>query len=248
MPGSPRCPLAIGRPSAYNAAMDLRSARSLTFLFVALLFAAGHAFWTGSGVDARSGDAVVTTVYDGDTLVVRLGGHETTIRLIGVDTPETSRPDTPVQFYGPEATDFTRTSLEGKRVLLEFEAPDRPGGGVDHYGRTLAYVITGDGKNFNRELVRLGYGRAYTKYPFRYLKEFKAAEKAARAAGLGIWAKEKKAAWSNSGTRGKIIGNVRSHIYHLPGQYGYDKVAEKNRAYFNTEEEAVKAGYRKARN
>jgi micrococcal nuclease len=216
-------------------------------LILAAVAAAGQLFWACNGADARSEDLVVTNVYDGDTLVVSRGGRETTIRLIGVDAPETSRPDTPVQFYGPEATDFTRTSLEGKRVRLEFEAPDRRGGSIDHYGRTLAYVITEDGKNFNRELVLLGYGRAYTKYPFRYLKEFKAAEKAARAAGLGIWAKEKKAAWSNSGTRGKIIGNVRSHIYHLPGQYGYDKVAEKNRVYFNTEDDATKAGYRKAR-
>jgi micrococcal nuclease len=220
-------------------------------MFLALILAStavlGQTFWSCTSGDARSEDVVVTTVYDGDTLVVSLGGHETTIRLIGVDAPETSRPDTPVQFYGPEATDFTRASLEGKRVRLEFEPPDRAGGSIDRYGRSLAYVITGDGRNFNLELVRLGYGRAYTRYPFRYMKEFLAAEESARAAGLGMWAKDKKAAWSSPEKRGRIIGNIRSHIYHLQGQYGYETVAEKNKIYFRTEEEAEKAGYRKAK-
>jgi len=222
--------------------------KSITAILLALAVAASLTFWTYSGGDAGSEDVVVSQVYDGDTIVVGRGWRQTTVRLIGVDTPETARPDTPVQFFGPEASDFTRTSLEGKGVRLEFEAPDRPGGGIDHYGRTLAYVFTKDGRNFNLELVRLGYGRAYTRYPFRYMKEFKAAERAARAAGLGMWSKDRKAAWSDPEKRGRIIGNIRSHIYHLHGQYGYEKIAEKNRVYFNTEEEASKAGYRKAKN
>jgi micrococcal nuclease len=222
--------------------------KSIAAVLVALLAAAGQVLWTQSGGDIRSERVLVSKVYDGDTIVAGRGWKRTTIRLIGVDTPETVKPDHPVEFYGPEAADFTRRSLEGAWVRLEFEAPDRPGGSVDHYGRTLAYVITGDGKNFDLELVRLGYGRAYTKYPFRYSAEFKAAERAAREAGLGIWAKEKKTAWSDPKTRGKIIGNVKSHIYHTPGQYGYNRVAEKNRVYFRSEEQAVKAGYRKARN
>ncbi len=222
--------------------------KSIAAVLLALAIAAGQMFWTYTGGDARSEDAVVTNVYDGDTIVVGRGWRRTTVRLIGVDTPETARPDTPVQFYGPEATEFASRSLLDRRVRLEFESPDRPGGSIDHYGRTLAYVITEEGENFNLELVRLGYGRAFTKYPFRYLKEFKAAELAARAAGLGMWAKDRKAAWSDPEQRGRIIGNIRSHIYHLPGQYGHDRVAEKNRVYFRTEEEAEKAGYRKAKN
>jgi micrococcal nuclease len=222
--------------------------KSIAAILLALAVAAGQTFWTYSGGDARSEDVVVTNVYDGDTIVIGRGWRQTTVRLIGVDTPETARPDTPVQFFGPEATDFTRTMLEGKEVRLEFEAPDRPGGGIDHYGRTLAYVITEDGMNFNLELVRRGYGRAYTRYPFRYMKEFKMAERAARAAGIGMWAKDRKVVWSDPEQRGRIIGNIRSHIYHLQGQYGYEKIAEKNRVYFKTEEEASKAGYRKAKN
>jgi micrococcal nuclease len=200
----------------------------------------------GSG-DARPREQVVVLdVYDGDTIVVLRGGTEATIRLIGVDTPETGRPDTPVQFYGPEATDFTRRSLLGKSIRLEFELPDRPGGGMDKYGRLLAYVLTGDGANFNAELIRLGYGRVYTKYPFSYQPEFQQAERTARRAGLGIWNKPQRAAWSDPVQRGKVIGNVRSRIYHVPGQEGYDRVLEKNRIYFPTEDEARTAGFRKA--
>ncbi len=224
------------------------SKKSISALIVVLLIVAGQTLWTQSGGEIRGDRVIVSKVYDGDTIVAGRGWRQTTIRLIGVDTPETVHPEKPVQFYGPEASDFAKRSLLGKWVGLEFESPNRPGGSVDRYGRTLAYVITADGKNFDLELVRLGYGRAYTRYPFKYMSEFKAAERAARARGLGMWSQEKKAAWSNPETRGKIIGNIRSHIYHLRGQYAYGKISEKNRVYFNTEEEAVKAGYRKARN
>jgi micrococcal nuclease len=228
--------------------MKKYSKKSISALIVVLFIAAGQTLWTQSGGEIRGERIIVSKVYDGDTIVVGRGWKQTTIRLIGVDTPETVHPDKPVQFYGLEASDFAKRSLLGKWVRLEFDAPNRPGGSIDHYGRTLAYVITEDGGNFDLELVRLGYGRAYTRFPFKYMNEFKAAEHAARAQGRGMWSQEKKAAGSNPETRGKIIGNIRSHIYHLHGQHGYDKVLEKNRVYFSTEEEALKAGYRKARN
>jgi micrococcal nuclease len=222
--------------------------KTIRALGLAVVIAAFPAADSLSRADTQAESVVVSTVFDGDTVVVLLGGREVTIRLIGVDTPETARPDTPVQFYGPEASDFTRRSLLGKQVRLEFEAPGRPGGATDKYGRTLAYIITSDGTNFNLELVKLGYGRAYTKYPFKYQRAFEEAEKAARKAGLGMWNKDKRAAWSDPGQRGTVIGNTRSRIYHLPGQDGYNKVREKNRIYFPTEEEAQKAGFRKANN
>lgn len=215
------------------------------FIFILLLLGVTGAAWTGA---PPKENVPVTKVFDGDTILVRLNGREITVRLIGVDTPEVSRPDTPVQFYGPEASEFTRRTLEGKRIKLEFEEPDRAGGSVDQYGRTLAYVITEDGGNFNWELVRRGYGRVFDKYFFRYLKEFRQAERAARAAGLGIWNSRKRAEWTDPAARGRIIGNINSRIYHLPGQSDYGKVREKNRIYFPSEEEAQKAGFRKARN
>jgi micrococcal nuclease len=206
----------------------------------------GLGAWHGETAPAE--EAMVIDVYDGDTIVVQRGVRQATVRLIGVDTPETSRPETPVQFHGPEAADFTRRSLLGKIVRLEFEPPDRPGGAIDKYDRMLASVFTPDGKNFNLELVRLGYGRAYTVYPFTQQRTFEKAGRAAKKAGLGMWNREQRARWTDPATRGRVIGNIRSRVYHLPGQDGYTKVLEKNRVYFDSEEEAVTAGYRKARN
>jgi micrococcal nuclease len=226
--------------------------RTLTHA-VCLLIVVGALTAPAGTIGARQGEPVpdeefmVIDVHDGDTIVVQQGRTSATVRLIGVDTPETGRPDTPVQFYGPEASDFARRSLFGKIVRLEFEPPDRPGGAVDKYGRLLAYVFTPDGANFNLELLRQGYGRAFTVYPFTRQRTFENAERTAKKAGLGMWNREHRARWSDPATRGRVIGNIRSRIYHLPGQDGYTKVLEKNRVYFESEEEAIKAGYRKAR-
>lgn len=191
---------------------------------------------------------LVTDVIDGDTVKVLRGRRQETVRLIGVDTPETGRPGTPVQFYGPEASLYTRRALIEKRVRLEFEPWDRPGGGTDTYGRVLAYVFTDDGRNFNLELIEQGYGRAYTRYPFRYERAFREAEQTARAARRGIWNDAERSAWLDPRRRGAVIGNIRSNIYHVPGQRYYDAIEEKNRIHFRTEEDARKAGFRKAKN
>ena len=191
---------------------------------------------------------LVTDVIDGDTIKVLRGRRQDTVRLIGVDTPETGRPDTPVQFFGPEASLFTRRALLEKRVRLEFEPAGRPGGSRDKYHRVLAYVFTDDGRNFNLSLIEQGFGRAYTRYPFRYEREFRKAEQTARAAGRGLWDEAKRAEWSDPVRRGGIIGNLRTDIYHVPGQRYYGSISEKNRVYFRTEDEALKAGFRKAKN
>jgi micrococcal nuclease len=202
-----------------------------------------------AGTEAPPSERVlVTDVLDGDTIKVLRGRRQETVRLIGVDTPETGRPGTPVQFCGPEASLFTRRSLLEKRVKLEFEIPDRPGGGTDKYGRTLAYVFTDSGRNFALELIEQGYGRVYTRYPFRYEQAFRRAEQAARAARKGMWNEAGRAAWSDPGRRGTVIGNVRTGIYHVPGQRYYDSVGEKNRIYFLSEEDARQAGFRRAKN
>lgn len=227
--------------------MRRKSIIVISILISLSLAGIGRSLWIYDGGTVSGERVVVSRVYDGDTIVVGRGWNRTTIRLIGVDTPETVRPDHPEEFFGPEASAFTRAALESRRVKLELE-PNRPGGAIDHYGRTLAYVITDDGKNFNQELIRLGYGRAYTRYPFKYQREFKAAERAARDAGLGIWSLRKKSGDAERNRQGPIIGNTRSRIYHLPGQFGYHKVSPKNRVYFTTAEEAEKARFRKAKN
>jgi micrococcal nuclease len=123
---------------------------------------------------------ICTRVIDGDTIV--LDGQET-IRLIGVDTPETKDPRKPVQYFGQEAYEFTRKLVEGKKVRLEYDQ-DR----VDKYGRTLAYVYLEDGSHVNAQIILMGYGHAYTVYPFKYMEAFRNYEKVARESGLGLWA------------------------------------------------------------
>jgi micrococcal nuclease len=191
---------------------------------------------------------LVTDVVDGDTIKVLHGRQQVIVRLIGVDTPETGRPNAPVQFYGPEATHFTRRSLLKKRVRIAFEAAQRPGGSTDKYERTLAYVFNDDGKNFNLELIRQGFAKVFTKYPFQYHAEFIRAEQAARKAGRGLWNDELRAEWSDPARRGRVIGNIRTEVYHVPEQRYYRSVGGKNRIYFRTEQEARDAGFRKASN
>ena len=82
---------------------------------------------------------------DGDTIQVRFESKSYTVRLIGVDTPETKHPTKPVQYFGREASAFTKAALEGKTVLPQ---KDRTGDTVDRYGRRLRYVLL-DGDNFN---------------------------------------------------------------------------------------------------
>jgi micrococcal nuclease len=116
-------------------------------------------------------------VVDGDTL--ELDGGER-VRLIGVDTVDPRRP---VQYFGKEASAFTRRLAQGKTVRLEYDQDTQ-----DRYGRTLAYVYLPDGAFLNAEIIRQGYGHAYTQFPFRYQAEFLALERAARAQGRGLWA------------------------------------------------------------
>lgn len=121
----------------------------------------------------------VVRVVDGDTLV--LDGNEK-IRLIGVDTPETVHPHKPVEYFGKEASAFTHTLCEGKKVRLEYDVAAQ-----DKYGRSLAYVYLEDGTFVNAELIQQGYGFAYTRFPFRYLEAFRGYERQARESRRGMW-------------------------------------------------------------
>jgi micrococcal nuclease len=129
----------------------------------------------------------VSRIVDGDTVDVTKGRRTLTLRLIGIDTPETVHPTEPIECYGPEATKFATRRLLGEPVALEF---DRSQGRLDYYDRTLAYVWTTDGRpqQFNRDAVRRGYALEYT-YDDAYLwqREFFRAQAAAVDQGLGVW-------------------------------------------------------------
>ena len=117
---------------------------------------------------------------DGDTLLLTGG---TRIRLLGVDTPETNRSDGLGEPLADEATDFTRHHVEGRLVTLQFDRERR-----DRYHRVLAYVYVDDWF-LNEELIRAGYSRAETRFPFspQMKRRFRAAEEIARAENRGIW-------------------------------------------------------------
>jgi micrococcal nuclease len=128
----------------------------------------------------------VIKVVDGDTLTVEKGGKQVTLRLIGLNTPETVDPRKTVECFGAEASKKAKEILNGKLVRLE---KDTSQGELDKYKRTLAYVILEDGTNFNKYMIREGYGYEYTyNAPYKYQKEFKQAEALARAEKKGLWA------------------------------------------------------------
>jgi micrococcal nuclease len=119
--------------------------------------------------------------------LVQIQGHPQTVRLIGVDPPETQDPRKPVQYFGKEASLLTASLLKGQRVRLEIQTVPTS---RDRYGRLLAFIFRqSDNLLVNKEIVRQGYGHAYTKYPFDSVRmeEFRAAEREARQNKRGLW-------------------------------------------------------------
>jgi micrococcal nuclease len=130
-------------------------------------------------------NATVTRVVDGDTVVVAVGATSESVRLIGVDTPETVDDRKPVQCFGPEASARTKALLPpGTAVRLERDTEAR-----DQYGRLLAYLIrSADGLFVNLALVREGFGTVLIIEPnAAHAVALREAEAAARGAGIGLW-------------------------------------------------------------
>jgi micrococcal nuclease len=122
---------------------------------------------------------------DGDTIAVNMNGKIEKVRFVGVDTPETHKPNTPVQCYGPAAAAFTKSAIGNNRVRLVSDSlsTDR-----DRYNRLLRYVYLPDGTLVNEKLVQNGYGFYYPYFPFTKSAQFSADEKAAMAVHKGLWA------------------------------------------------------------
>jgi len=130
-----------------------------------------------------AGPLKVSRVTDGDTIQIRDGSAEKTIRLVGIDTPELShKKREPSQPYAQAATKFLAGLVLNKTVEIKEYGQDR-------YGRTLAVVFLG-GKNVNLEMVKAGYAEVYRGTPaagFDSAPYWKAEEEA-RAAKKGMWA------------------------------------------------------------
>jgi endonuclease YncB( thermonuclease family) len=162
------------------------------FLAVTLLIGlADRAGWFGTPQEPdlpRYNGKTFTVVHvvDGDTLDIDLpdGKYSTTrIRLWGVDTPETVRPNHPVEHFGPEASAFTKTAVLHKQVRLELLPHDTR----DKYNRLLAYVYLPDDTLLNRELVRTGCGYADPRFDHPKKREFLQLQRAVRKAKKGLW-------------------------------------------------------------
>ncbi len=224
-------------------------------------------FKTSSEMDKYFVPVKVERVVDGDTIKAKIKGKSSTVRMIGVDTPETVHPNKPVEYYGKEASDFTKKSLNGKTVYLQKDVSE-----TDRYGRYLAYVWLEQpsriepgkeevkSKMFNAILISKGYGQVVTFPPdVKYTDWFRDFQQKPREKGIGMWkasesntADKKPDVSKNNGKKvksskngNKIKGNINSKgekIYHVPGSRYYNQV--KPEALFETEEEAIAAGFR----
>jgi endonuclease YncB( thermonuclease family) len=168
------------------------SRRRLSWLSLALavFFIIGqHYGWFDKLSDTfiKSDPGLYTIVHynDGDTIIVNMNGTRETIRFIGVDTPETHKPNTPVQCGGPEAAAYTKTNLQlfGKvRLQADPFSSNR-----DRYGRLLRYVYLPNGTLWNENLITNGYGFAYTYFPFTKSALFTKDGEEAKNAKRGAW-------------------------------------------------------------
>ena len=127
--------------------------------------------------------ATLVRVVDGDTIRVIYNGAEVAMRYIGIDTPESKDPNEPVQCFAAEATAYNTQLVSGQTLILERDRTD-----IDRYDRLLRYVYLPDGRMVNEELVRAGVAFAKQYKPdTKHAARFEAAERAAQAAGIGLW-------------------------------------------------------------
>jgi micrococcal nuclease len=137
----------------------------------------------------------VSRIIDGDTFDTGRGQR---IRLIGIDTPEKSDPRKPVEWFAREASKKLREWIDKETVCLKRDIDKTRD--IDKYGRLLRYVWKYEDKEtdaffVNAEIIKQGYGFAYTLFPFQYMEDFREFEKNARESNQGLWDREKQDRW-----------------------------------------------------
>ena len=151
----------------------------------------------------------VLRIIDGDTVEINHDGQAVSVRLIGVDTPETVHPSRPVEAYGREASSFTKNLLLGESIYLRFDTENQ-----DRYGRLLAYLYRApDGLFVNLEVARQGYGHAYTQFPFKHMELFRHYENQARTAGKGLWGDAARIVEPQVNERPSNTGQIEAIVY-----------------------------------
>ena len=189
----------------------------------------------------------VTSVVDGDTIKISIDGTVTTLRLIGLDTPETVDPRKPVQCFGKEASNKAKELLSGKKIRIE---KDSTQGDLDKYGRTLAYVFREDGLFYNKYMIEQGYAHEYTYgTPYKYQTEFKNAQKTAQTNLLGLWSPNtcngdttsETIAETTTSTGKFYTSSYSTSKYYYPDSCdGWKSLTEKYLKSFNTLEDLLK--------
>jgi len=172
----------------YSRLFSKRGTSFGTLLVVAVAVIGQHYDWfdaaTKQAEVAQPGLYSITHFTDGDTFAVDMNGKTEKVRLIGVDTPETHKPNSPVQCYGPAAAAYTKNLIGTQKVRLEADPKNT---NRDRYDRLLRYAYLPDGRLVQHELIANGYGFAYTQFPFTKVDDFVQAEKQADAAKKGLW-------------------------------------------------------------
>lgn len=161
---------------------------AITLSVTGATLVAQHYGWidkaAGKVQHAQPGTYRVTEFADGDTISVDMNGKNERIRFIGVDTPETHDPRKPVQCFGVAAAAFTKNLIGTNNVRLETDPTNT---NRDRYNRLLRYVYLPDNTLVNAEIIKQGYGFAYTGFPFTKSDEFIGYQLAARLGNKGLW-------------------------------------------------------------
>lgn len=135
-------------------------------------------------------NATVTRVVDGDTVVIDIPDRAestTRVRLWGIDTPEIGHtPGERDMYFGPQAAEYARLKLTGKRVTIELE-PTRDT--RDRHGRLLAYLrLPDENVTINERLLSAGLAYADSRYAHQWRDRFAQLERTARRQRVGLWA------------------------------------------------------------
>lgn len=173
-------------PAKQSAAQRIRPVCLLVVIVWALTSCA-HLGSPAADAAPTATTATVLHVVDGDTIDVRDDTRgRLRIRLLGIDSPETKKRGYTIGCWGPQATEFAIETLAGQRVALNADPTQDT---HDRYGRSLAYVVLADGRDFAVEAARAGAARSYVygDKPVSRYPEIKAAEDEARAAHRGLW-------------------------------------------------------------
>jgi micrococcal nuclease len=162
----------------------------LSLAIIIFILLAQHYGWFGtatSGVEsANPGLYSIDHYIDGDTIAVNMNGSVEEVRFIGIDTPETHKPNTPVQCYGPAAAAHTKAVIAGAGGKVRLQS-DPESTNRDRYDRLLRYVYLPDGTDVNLLNIRQGYAFYYPYFPFDKSAEFEKAEEQAMGQKLGLW-------------------------------------------------------------